>query len=256
MTARFHYNGHSWEVDLSRPIDLSIPLAPGPRQPNCFFAPYMEAHPVRAGAFVGSTREGGPVNFFNVHFNPHGNGTHTECLAHITNSDLTINTALRQFHFLAKLVSIWPERQSNGDRCITEQQLRSCFEVGQAQALIVRTLPNGPDKLQRHYSGTNPPYFDHRGIAYLRDCGVEHLLTDLPSLDREEDGGRLLAHRAWWNLQADGKASPRMHATVTELIYIPDEIADGLYLLNLQIAPFALDASPSKPILYHLRDAK
>lgn len=256
MIARFELDGQEWQADLSRPIDLSIPLAPGPRQPNCFFAPYMEAHPVRAGGFVGSTREGGPVNFFNVQFNPHGNGTHTECLAHITTTDLNIQQALSEFHFVAKLVSLWPVRQPNGDRLITESQLRSCFEPGEAQALIVRTMPNDPDKLHRQYSGTNPPYFDHAGIAYLRDCGLQHLLTDLPSLDKEEDGGRLLAHRAWWNLESHTTLPPRTDATITELIYASDEIPDGLYLLNLQIGPFALDATPSKPILFPLFKAK
>ena len=38
--------------------------------------------------------------------------------------------------------------------------------------------------------------------------------------------------------------------TITEMIYVPNEISDGLYVLNLQIAPFENDASPSKPVLY------
>jgi hypothetical protein len=41
----------------------------------------------------------------------------------------------------------------------------------------------------------------------------------------------------------------RLEATITEMIYVPDNVADGSYLLNLQIA-FENDASPSKPVLY------
>ncbi len=38
----------------------------------------------------------------------------------------------------------------------------------------------------------------------------------------------------------------------TELIFVRDEVEDGSYLLNLQIASFENDASPSKPVLYKI----
>ena len=80
---------------------------------------------------------------------------------------------------------------------------------------------------------------------------VQHLLLDLPSVDREEDAGQLLAHHAFWQYPAQ----PRREATITELIFVPDEVADGLYLLNIQITSLELDASPSKPVLYLLTPA-
>ena len=99
-----------------------------------------------------------------------------------------------------------------------------------------------------NYSGANPPYLHHKAISYLVERGVEHLLLDLPSVDREEDGGQLLGHRAFWQYPE----SPRAHCTITELIYVNNSIRDGLYLLNLQVASFEIDASPSKPVLYAL----
>jgi hypothetical protein len=54
------------------------------------------------------------------------------------------------------------------------------------------------------------------------------------------------------NRVADAK---RPRATITELIYVPAEVNDGLYLLNLQVAPFVADAAPSRPVLYPLRQA-
>jgi hypothetical protein len=36
------------------------------------------------------------------------------------------------------------------------------------------------------------------------------------------------------------------------MIFVPNEIKDGLYLLNLQIPSMNLDAAPSKPVLYQL----
>jgi hypothetical protein len=38
------------------------------------------------------------------------------------------------------------------------------------------------------------------------------------------------------------------------MIYVPDEISDGEYLLNLQIAPFVSDASPSRPVLFKIKN--
>ena len=85
---------------------------------------------------------------------------------------------------------------------------------------------------------------------YLVNKGVDHLLIDLPSVDREKDGGALLCHKVFWNF--DGKL--RKHATITELIYVPNTVKDGTYFLNLQVAPFENDASPSRPVLYKIED--
>jgi hypothetical protein len=43
-----------------------------------------------------------------------------------------------------------------------------------------------------------------------------------------------------------------MHASITELIVVPEMLQDGLYLLNLQFAPIESDAAPSRPIVYSL----
>ena len=41
-------------------------------------------------------------------------------------------------------------------------------------------------------------------------------------------------------------------AGITEMIFVSDQILDGDYLLNLQMASFENDASPSKPVLYQI----
>ncbi|MEY3367544.1 MAG: hypothetical protein RI973_699 [Bacteroidota bacterium] len=252
FSATIQHRGREYAVDFSRPIDLSMPLRAGMEGVNCFWAPPMEVRPVVAGDFVGSTELGGPVNFMNVQFNPHGNGTHTECVGHIAREKFSINTCLTRFHFLAKLVSLYPVRKENGDRVIESEQLSALVGEGEAEALIVRTLPNDSLKLRTNYSGSNPPYFEHEALLHLVRCGVVHLLTDLPSVDREEDGGRLLSHRAFWQYGSGALEEVRTQATISELIYVPNEVVDGLYLLNLQIASFDIDVSPSKPVIYPL----
>ena len=89
---------------------------------------------------------------------------------------------------------------------------------------------------------------------FIRESGIQHLLIDLPSVDREEDEGKLLAHKAFWNVKDVNTLNEdaRLNCTITELIYVDNAILDGSYILNLQIASFENDASPSKPVLYKI----
>ena len=75
------------------------------------------------------------------------------------------------------------------------------------------------------------------------------MLIDLPSVDKEQDGGALAFHHAFWNVPD----KPQTNKTITELIYVPNEASDGLYLLELQLSNFTNDAAPSRPLLYKKR---
>jgi kynurenine formamidase len=249
MDAVINHNGKTYLIDFTEPLDLSIPINNGLENPNCFYAPAPEFLPVKAGDFVGSTQEGGLLNFFNVRINPHGNGTHTECVGHISKEKITINQTLKKFHFMCTLLSIFPRKTEEGDRVIFRDQLEEILKGKATQAIAIRTYPNDDLKLKTNYSGANPTYVHHEAIKYLVELGVEHLLIDLPSVDREEDEGKLLAHKAFWQYPDN----VRQNCTISEMIYAKNDIKDGLFLLNIQIASFELDVSPSKPILYKLK---
>ena len=252
MQIQFQFDQATYKADLSQGTDLSITLKAGPEGVNCFWAPMVEYWPVKADGFVGSTAEGGLLNFFNIKCNPHGNGTHTECVGHITKAPYKLNDCFKDAHCMALLVSVFPEKMDNGDRVITLRQIEDLTKGTKTPpALIIRTLPNHEDKKSRQYSGTNPPYLQADAAVWMAQNGVEHLLLDLPSVDREEDEGKLAAHKAFWNYPEQ----PRTHCTISELLFIPDEVRDGLYLLNIQTAPFDIDASPSRPVVYPVERA-
>ncbi|MCS6967935.1 MAG: cyclase family protein [Cytophagales bacterium] len=240
-----------WDKQIStcEPIDISLPLVPNGKNVNCYNAEEPTAETIRLGNFIGSVAEGGSCNYQRLHLTPHGNGTHTECYGHISDDGATIHQCLRKFLFMARLVSIAPLPQSNGDCCIMPEQLAPVIEKNPPEALLVRTLPNPEEKKTRRYSGTNPPYFHPECGKQLAAAKVEHLLCDLPSVDKEQDGGKLLMHRYFWQYPH----ATRSHCTITELIYVPDCIPDGEYLLQLNIMSLMLDASPSKPVLYALK---
>ncbi|SNR51244.1 MULTISPECIES: cyclase family protein [Hymenobacter] len=255
MLATYPYQGHTYSFDPSTPLDISLPLAPGEQQVNCFWAEPVQFDVIRVGSFVGSVAEGGSTNYKRVHLTPHGNGTHTECYGHISPApEATLDRCLRRFLFVARLVSVQPRVLANGDAVVLLEDVRQELAKNQTEtfcpeALILRTLPNDDAKRSRQYSGTNPTYLEPAVAHYLVAQGIEHLLLDLPSVDREEDGGELLAHHAFWQYPY----ATRHAATITELIFVPDTVADGLYLLNLQVTSLVLDASPSKPVLYALQ---
>lgn len=232
------------QFDLSKPTSIAIPFSTGD-QVNCYYAPPFQVTPVVMGSFIGDVHQGSPVNYMNVQVNPHGNGTHTECIAHISDMQITVPDILKEFHFVAQVITVQPQILDNGDEVLTLNSIQPKLRSGM-DAVILRTLPNEPSKRSMAYSGTNPPYLEASAALFFRDAGIKHILIDLPSLDREEDGGALAAHKAFWHFPEN----PRLHCTITELVYVPDLIKDDIYLLNLQIAPFCMDATPSNPVLY------
>lgn len=254
MKALINHQDKEYRIDLSQPIDISLSLQNSPDNPIAWYLSQPEIEPVRMGDFVGSVVSGkSSTNFNNVRFNPHAHGTHTECLGHITQDFYSVNQTLKQFFFLAELISIEPE-QWEEDCIITKAQLQKLLDHKSPEALVIRTLPNLEEKKSKNYSHTNPPYLAESAAHYLRECGVQHLLIDLPSVDKEHDQGKLLAHKAFWNVKDVKKlnADARINATITEMVFVETSVPDGSYLLNLQIASFENDASPSKPILYSI----
>ena len=254
MKATIEHNYKTIEIDLSKPIDISIPLTNTDENPIAWYIEKPVIEPVVFGDWIGKVSEGkSSTNFNNISFNPHGHGTHTECLGHITRDFYSINQCLKQFFFLAELVSVVLEIQGE-DLVITRNQIKKALGLKTPEAIIIRTLPNFSIKKSLKYSNTNPPYLAEDAASFIRESGIKHLLIDLPSVDKENDEGKLLAHKAFWNVKDVNNlnASARLDSTITEMIYVADEVEDGSYLLNLQIASFENDASPSKPILYQI----
>lgn len=249
MIAEIHHHGRKWRIALNDPIDLSIPLDAESSGPRAWHVGPPAFTPVRAGERSYAVKEGASVNFRDVAFNPHGHGTHTESVGHITPEVHPVGPLLQRYWFTAQLVSVLPEQRRTAeglDAVITLGQLRGAVREHPPEALVLRTLPNDESKRWRQWTGTNPPYLEHEACAWLRSIGVRHLLLDLPSVDREQDGGKVAAHHAFW----DHPATVDLRRTITEMIFVPESVPDGAYLLELQVPNFINDAAPSRPVLY------
>ncbi|MFK8038424.1 MAG: cyclase family protein [Crocinitomicaceae bacterium] len=250
---KLYISSHQW-FDTNKGIDISLPLSSN-KGATAWYVDPVKIWPVTGEGFIGKVSEGGSTNFNNIQLNPHGNGTHTETVGHISEAFYSINENLKTFFFTAELVTITPvvffnKGWKENDRIIDLALIQAATEnIEKIEALIIRTEPNDLSKMNLNYSNTNPPYISEDAMAYIVSLGVQHLLIDLPSVDRENDHGELLAHKCFWDYPNNIQA----HKTISELIYVPTNIIDGTYILNIQIISLENDASPSKPILYPIQ---
>lgn len=253
----FSHGGQNYIADTKKAIDLSIAIDFDDPQLKAFGAPAAHSDALAIGSFIGDVNRGGSCNCNTHSLTPHCNGTHTECAGHITREKMSVNDVAPKSLLFATLISVKPITMSTDfsstDKVITASLLQSKLNAHQHHsAVIIRTLPNR-DKSDVNYDEAHTPYFSEDALAWLASIGVDNLLCDLPSVDRMNDNGFLLAHRAFWGMPRGSHALidvKRKHATITELIHVPGDVADGSYLLNLHVAPLMADASPSRPVLY------
>ena len=269
MNARIALSGGEVRIDLTRPVSLALTLDFDGPQPRHFGAPRAAARPFAAPGFSGAVASGASCNCEVITLIPHCQGTHTECVGHLTRERLDAWRVVPAGLVPALLLSVTPEAAAvsgestipapaAGDLLISARAIEHAWPAGApfaARALVIRTLPNTADKATRDYTLASPPYLSREAAQLLVSRGILHLIVDVPSLDRTHDAGRLTAHRIFFGLPAGSAqldAASRPDATVTEFAFVPDQLPDGAYLLELQVPALAGDAVPSRPLLYPL----
>ncbi len=280
MKITFSHQSKEFEVDMSRGHDISRPVhfLSGPESDPAF-VPQASRKPFSSGDFVGAVERGGPCNVDRLDWIPHCHGTHTETVAHILKYPWDA-LAKEQAHavpvvsdicpkeFLkAALITVEPTKASestdtyrpnfnDADRILTGRGLEKALgkiDVGEVDAILLRT----DDRLYNFNSGPETPFLSVEAMQTVVKSGVDHLLLDLPSVDRLDDDGHLTAHHIFWNVPEHESVATKdswLHKTITEMVTIDTELKDGLYLLNLQCAPFVSDAAPSRGVVYETKE--
>ncbi len=249
MQLEFNIGSGHYAVDATKYFDISIPLCFNQDQPQNYGVEKASSTP------LGDVRAGDACNYDKLTLVPHCNGTHTECLGHITKERNAIHYLIKDVWIPTCLISVTP-KDLDGDQVITKAKISQELmntEPGFLKGIVIRTLPNLEDKLSKDYNQVIPPYLDLEAMNYLNELGVEHLIVDIPSVDRIYDGGKLKNHKTFWNLNdidVTRVADEVKHKTITEMAFVANNIHDGSYLLNLQVAPFVSDAAPSRPLLF------
>ncbi|GAA4361795.1 cyclase family protein [Kangiella marina] len=272
MNPFVEFDGDTYQLELSQACSIAIPLTFDAHQPNHFGADKATSSALEAGGFVGDTRRGGSCNVRSISMVPHCNGTHTETVQHIVDEPAPVGDSLSSSLASCYVLSVTPETADSSDetyqpnleasdKVITKQALEaqlSTADLDLMGAIAIRTLPNDETKTSLVYGDDmQPPFFTTEAIEWLSQSNIHHLLVDFPSIDKMYDQGQLHNHHIFWNVPAGSHTltdTTLVHRTITEMIFINDDITDGLYWLNLQLPHFQLDAAPSRPILYPLSD--
>lgn len=227
-----------------RCVDLSIPLDFHGPQPNAYGVPPAVAQPYAGEGFTLAVAQGGAVNCEVWQLIPHGQTTHTESVGHLTRERFPVTAVALPRWTVCAVVTVQPR-----GREILPESL-----VGEpVEALVVRTQPNDATKRTRRWENDTTPYFTVDAMQVVRTRGVKHLLVDVPSVDPLYDNGLLQAHRVFWDMPPGSTALPPPEAcqrTITELIFVPDDVADGHYWLTIETPHILSDAVPSRPLLY------
>jgi len=272
MRAEVEIGGVRYRTDLSHAFDLSTPIAfsdtgdAGPAsRVQAFGLPHPTSQPFAFGSHVLDTQKGSGVNCRTLTLTPHGNGTHTESVSHIVNDEVAVRWAAPQGLVPAAVLTVpavkfaeagetYGATSAGDDDVISGTALtmaRRAASIPDAflQALIIRTGRPAPTDGQ--WTSTNPPYCTEDATLLLRQWQCEHLVLDVPSIDREDDGGLTVCHHLFWEVPPGHRldAAPARR-TITEMAVVPEDVADGTYLLNLQVPPLLTDAAPSRPLLF------
>ncbi|MDB4766589.1 cyclase family protein [bacterium] len=236
--------------------------------------------PFVEGDFTGDVSAGGSCNVDVLKINPHCATTHTETLLHILNrtqwtqsplEDVSIASLNTPIFIACVLVTIKPvdsTRAKKGDESyrptmgendlvISADVLEAALdgldfqtlEIESPFAIVVRTSSS---EAWAFDSKPPVPYFTNEAMEFISQSACQHLLVDLPSVDRRDDDGVLSNHHLFWNVdpKQEGPLDDfRVDRTITEMVSVPATLTDGIYLLDLQLVPLDTDASLSRPVL-------
>ena len=272
MFAELSFGGQKVRVALDRGVSLAIAVEFGAAGPRHFGAGAPTARPFAVGNFSGSVASGASANCSTITLTPHCQMTHTESVAHLTREAGDAWRVVPRGPMPAVVVSVVPEpaRESSEstdpqpfatDTLISKRRLRAAWPMTRPRmnfepvAAIIRTLPNDAAKRTRDYGDLVPPYLTRDAVEWLIEKRIEHLVLDVPSLDRTHDEGHMIGHRLFFGLPAGSTArgdAARSRATITELAFIPDEVPDGPCVLSIAVPAIGGDAVPSQPIVYPL----
>ncbi len=263
-------DGDAFSIDPAREIDISIPVSFGQQQLQAFGAPAATAIPFSTESFAASVSSGAGYNCQVITFSAHLHGTHTECVGHISAQDYIVQDTVGYPGLMpAVLITVNPVPASASgegyavafaqeDKVITRAALEAALQrqpgCEDLPALVIRTLPNDEGKKTQDHDHISPPFLTNDAMQYIAQTGFEHLLLDAPSVDRLKDEGKLSNHHIFWQVaQASNDVPIASQKSITELIFVPDNVVDGIYMLGLNIGNIRSDAAPSRPVLYELK---
>ena len=266
MQLIIEHKGNKFTIDPKQSIDISIPYNFNGEQPNFYDVDKGSLTTLKTDGQSWSIAEGAGCNVVEISMNIHCTGTHTESVGHLLENPGNIGSILTDTFIPTHLITVEPVKFGNCNESyhyqVEKDELVISMEDIKSQikkwsdstptALIIRTLPNKGSKKTLRFTTSPPPFFTNESLQYIIQLGIQHLIVDLPSVDRMADDGILGNHRIFWGDENNphSEVNPNSKKTITELAYIPNSVKDGFYFVNIQIPHFVCDAAPSRPLLF------
>ena len=265
MIINIFHNKKDYRIDTKNSFDISIPYEFNGAQPNFYDVKKGQLKHLQSDGKIYSVADGAGCNVPEISLNIHCTSTHTECVGHILQNSGDVGMLLKDVMIPSILITVDPISFGNSresyhcdiredEQVISRKSIQNeveKWEEHKPHALVIRTTPNPKEKQYYRYTKNIPPFFTNDATSFLTSFGIQHLAVDLPSIDRMFDNRILGNHRIFWGdgENVKGDVDPESGKTITELVFIPDDILDGFYFLNIQLPHFVCDAAPSRPIL-------
>jgi kynurenine formamidase len=251
-------------IDMLAPVSLARTLRFDGLDPRHFGAPPPAAPPLRLATFSGAVGTGASCNCRVLTLVPHCHGTHTESVAHLTHEPLDVCTVAPLAPMPAWLVSVRPAGAHEtmedsvpapqpGDRLLTRAAIEAGWPARNGFAPRALILRSGHGEAA---DDDLAPYLSRQAVGLLVERGIEHLVVELPSIDRSHDEGVLCGHRQFFGMPPGSRHlgdAARPHCTITEYAAVPATLPDGPCFLQLALPRLAGDAVPSQPVYFPWR---
>jgi len=213
---------------------------------NCFHLPQMTISPVEGEGFIGDMTQGGTCNVDLLTFTPH-NITHLETSAHILAEGGKFVSDIPQLN-LTGICYLADLSHNTGD--ITLNDIKEVLDRIKLPIshLAIKTraslLNTNYDFSGKDFLSITPEAAKEISRFQLNGEKVSILLLDLPSADPENDGGKLLTHRAFFEIPRKvHEFTDKTSKAIVELAHFGD-LEEGYYYCVLSPPRIRTNAVP------------
>jgi len=260
-------------ISASRDVLLK-PFVKSTQSSNAFFIPLPQARTLEfEGQFVGDVERGGSCNVDILSYVPHGI-THLETSAHILGAASAPPTVKdippQHLSGIALLIDLTHLETNPGSRIpwdAVEEKLKQ--NVLPVSMLAIKTkasmLPPDYDFSGNDFLSVSPSAA--RGIhdyevtingtadpSTILQRRIDCLILDLPSIDPEEDQGKLLAHRRFFGLPDTGHDAQDPEKRVLVELARFENLSEGYYFVTVTPPLFQANAVSTGIIFQHLTE--
>lgn len=253
-------NSKIFSFQLGKPVSVSRPILID-KHTHAFNLPDVLSRPFKyENIFIGDVLQGGSCNVDILSFCPH-NLTHVETSDHILNqksayasiNKVPVNHLQGLVYVIDLTKKLNPDTKLIQLKHIEDELAKISYPI---TAIALKTFASELSP-EYDFTGKNFLALSKEVSEYISHCSfasqkITTLLLDLPSTDQENDGGKLLAHRAFFEIPDKGfEFLDTKKKVIAELTYL-NEIKQNYYYFIMTPAKIQTNAIITDILFYPL----